>query len=66
MKKAFQAILLIVICFLIASYFIPVIQQKEIPVSNTLENIVSSLSQPQSWIKWDASVRDAWQNDSTK
>ena len=44
MKKAFQAILLIVICFLIASYFIPVIQQKEIPVSNTLENIVSSLS----------------------
>ncbi len=66
MKKAFQFLLVIIICFLVVSYFIPVVRQEEIPVSNTLANIVSSIFQPKNWIKWNPIVKEAWLKDSSK
>jgi hypothetical protein len=65
MKRVFLILLVIVLGFIILSYFIPATDQREMPINNTFENIASSLSHPKNWVKWDASVRAAWQKDSS-
>ncbi len=65
MKRVVKVLLLIVLVFLIVSYFIPVNREKQVFVRSTFENVISSTTLPENWIKWDAEVGAAWQKDSS-
>jgi hypothetical protein len=64
MKRVFPVIVIIIFVFLIVSFFIPVSREQRLFISNTYQNLASSLDQPRNWIKWNSDVRDAWQKDS--
>ncbi|MDP4131293.1 MAG: hypothetical protein Q8918_02500 [Bacteroidota bacterium] len=65
MKKILFALSGLVLLALVIAFFIPSVQKNQVFISNTLDNIAASTMKPASWIKWDSSVRDAWQKDST-
>ncbi len=65
MKKILFTLSGLVVLALIVAFFIPSVQKNQVFISNTLDNIVASTMKPASWIKWDSSVRVAWQKDST-
>lgn len=65
MKKVFASLVILIIVFLIVSFFIPVRLDKKLMVNNTFANVVSSLFRPERWIHWDPSVSQAWRRDSS-
>ncbi len=65
MKKTVLAIIVIVLLFLIISYFIPVRKLNEIIVPNSYTNIIKATVLPRNWIKWNDDVKEAWQKDSS-
>jgi hypothetical protein len=65
MRRVPVILIVLALLFLIVSFFIPVKLENKIFVANTFENIASSTIRPKSWIKWDASVREAWEKDSS-
>jgi len=65
MKKVFFVLSGLVVLALIVTFLIPSVQQNQVFISNTMDNIVSSTMKPAHWIKWDSSVHEAWYKDST-
>lgn len=63
MKKILFAFSGFFVLALIIAFLVPSVQKNQVFISNTLDNIVASTMKPASWIKWDYSVRDAWQKD---
>jgi hypothetical protein len=63
MKRVLLSLLVLALAFLIICYFIPVTREKQVFIASTYQNIISSTTQPKNWIKWDSSVRQAWQRD---
>ena len=66
MKKIVFVLLLILLIFLVSSYFIQFKTTKEVLIANSFQNIIHSVMQPKSWIKWDDATYKTWQKDSTK
>ena len=64
MKKVVFILLLIFLALLVSSYFIRVKTTKEVLIANSFQNIIHSIMQPKSWIKWDDATYKAWQTDS--
>ena len=65
MRRVPVILIVLALLFLIVSFFIPVKLENSLFVANTFQNIASSTMRPKSWIKWDASVREAWEKDSS-
>jgi hypothetical protein len=65
MKKMVPALVVLVLVFLIVSFFIPARREKKVFVANTFTNLIASIFQPENWKKWDSSVSRAWSRDST-
>jgi hypothetical protein len=64
MKKLLLALIPLAFVFLIVSFFIPVKLNYQLPIASTWQNIATAL-QPKNWTKWEPSVRQAWQKDSS-
>ena len=65
MKKGFRLVLIALVCFLVASYFIPSVQQREVTINNNMQNVILSVYQTSNWVKWNVPIKSAWQKDSS-
>src|SRR5258708_2690781 len=65
MTRVLPVVVILIIVFLIVSFFIPAKLENQVFVANTFQNIASSTMRPKNWIKWDSSVSQAWQKDSS-
>lgn len=65
MKRLLPVVVIGIVILLVACYFIPVKHEKQVFVANTFQNIISSVSEPKNWMRWNQDIMAAWQKDST-
>src|SRR6266702_1392929 len=64
MKK--KVILILLIVFAFAACFIPVPQQKTIPINAAFLNVFIQMSKPENWRKWRSDMNNLPASDSDK
>jgi hypothetical protein len=65
MKKLLSTLLVLIFLLLTVTYFIPATIQKQVFIASTFQNIISSVTVPQNWIKWNADIRKACLKNSS-